>query len=413
MKKTILFTFIISLFLIGCHSSNQSVTNGLILLDANKDDGVAKLKLSDIADITYIPLEFGPEQILWGSYLRVRGLFVFDDKFLLVDSDPLSLKIVVYDFSGQPLFTIGSSGRGKGEYLDLGGTLVDTLANEVIIYDRMQSKFVVYSTTGQFKREKFLNDNGQALFYSCIENMNDRYMLAYHNNTQYIRENRLISHGKTFTLYDKQTLSEVEFINFEYEKPGRWPDFTAILYGLTTTKDGVYITNIRCDTIYFMDKELRLTPKFVDITHRYKDFGAQLFPAAETDKYVFFSTELETNENNLNLIKFFAYEKSTNKLLRIQNNLPERLVVERGNRSSIETINPNRGPLVTRHEDMVINDKIALGEYTMTLNHNYASLMLQPEFLLDHSQNLPKDLKVIIQDVTTSSNPVLMLIKFK
>ena len=403
MKKIKSLTLIIFIMLFGCRSENQTTVD---ILDANQDSNRIDLKITDIADISYIPLKYGSEKILIGTSSVVRNILISHDKIFLGDTSPQSPKLISYDFNGEPIHVFGSYGRGPGEYIDLKGFVVNMFANEVIIYDSQQSKFVVFSTTGVFKREKFL-EGGLKTNYSAVENINDRYMLAYKDDSQvignedivlangqlFMSKSNPITWGKLFTLYDKQTLSEVDFFDFEYEKPSRFQIFT-ILHNLTTTKEGVYIASARTDTIYFMNKELELVPRFVDAT-KYRDINheARLFPSAESEKYLFFSTALENSFDNQNLRRFFAYDKKAKKLLRINNGMPEQGAVNTW--------------------ESLINNEVVFGNPTLTLNHNYAATLLPPLFLLEHYDSLPADLREIAAQIREDDNPILMLMKLR
>ena len=404
--KQFITLIIVCLVLFSCRSSNQTSFGNLILLDANQDKDKIDLLITDIADVFYIPLKYGAENVMVGTSSVRRNIFVYNDTIFLGDGPYQSPKLVTYDLNGEPIQVFGSYGRGPREYMSLQGFIVDTLANEVIIFDLQQRKFVVFSTSGVFKRERLLEQSYQTA-YMAIENINERYMLAYMDNSQTMSDNdvymsdgqifmekgKLVTQGKLFTLYDKQTLSEVDFLDFEYEKPSRLQVFTIFL-NLTTTKDGVYITSARTDTIYFIDREPRLIPKFVDVT-KYSDpnHEARLFPSAESDQYIFFSTALENNFDNQNLRRFFAYDKKMHKLLRIKTGLPE------------------QGPANT--QEAIVNNKIAFSQGTLTLNHNYVAAILSAEYLLEHYDTLPADLKTITANIREDDNPVLMLMKLK
>lgn len=401
--KYLLFAILITLT--GCRNGNQLALDQLILLDANQDKNRIDLSISDIAEISYIPLQFGSENTLVGNPVG-RSVFVSHDRIFLSDDSMESPKLITYNLDGEPIRTFGSYGRGPGEYMNISGFLVDTIANEVIIYDFMQRKFIVFDINGAFKRDKNL-ERGSKTAYSAIENINEHYMLAYKDDSKVttdvelpaayanlrLERNKSTVWGKLFTLYDKQTLSEVEFSDFEYEKPNRWMVYT-ILQNLTTVKEGLYITSARSDTTYFLDKELNLIPRFVDVTE-YKDVNheARLFPSAESKQYIFFSTALENNLENQNLRRYYAYDKKRSKMFRINTSLPEQGV--------------------TNILEAFVNNEVAFNQWTMTLNHNYAATLLSPDFLLKHLDKLPPDLKRITEQIDENDNPVLMLMKLK
>ncbi|MCL2738827.1 MAG: 6-bladed beta-propeller [Bacteroidales bacterium] len=366
------------------------------------------MKISDIADVSYIPLE--TENVLFGSSVTPRQLFVCGDKIFIGDPYAPNPKLVVYDRTGTFVQILGSYGRGPGEYLSIGGFVVDTLTGKVTIYDNLQGKLIVYDIDGKFRHERKLREiyENQAEF-SSIELISDDRLLAFNGYSllvakediqrpdgRYIaRAGQAYNRGKTLMIIDNRTLSELPFSGFEYANPGTFMVFT-IFSHLTTQREGVYLTSVRSDTIYFMNRNLEVVPKFRDITnYGSSGFEARLFPAAETERYVLFSTELGQQEDNNIARRFFAYDKKSEKLFRLNSDLPEK---------NLEYFS---------QEYFMINDQLALTQFSLTLNHNYASRLFSPLFLLEHYNRLPKELKEITKSLKEDDNPVLMLIKFK
>ena len=404
------FSLIMYIMLFGCHSGDQTVNDGgLVLLDANQKGARMDLHITDVADVYLIPLRFGPDNVLLNITSARRSLFVFHNEIFLgnwLRDHPL---LVVYNFQGEPIRLIGSRGRGPGEYLQLSGFIVDTLANEIITYDRDANKFLVYSTTGIFKRERFVENNGLYTQYTDIENINDRYMLAYKDNSREVSDktwevmgvpivqaNTIYNRGRTFTLYDKQTLSEVDFLNFDFARPSQW-NAKILFHNLTTTENGVYITSQRTDTIYFMDRNLELSPQFVDVTNYSAKFNeAHLFPVAETNKYIFFSVEIafDPEQPNRNKIKHFVYDKEVKQFFRLNTGLSE-------------------DPMDCNYKDALIRNKVAFDQFLPTLNHDFVSSMLTPEYLWKRYNELPEIYRNITKNLKMDDNPILMLMKLK
>jgi hypothetical protein len=256
------------LILFGCRHGSQTVVNDLILLDAYGNLPSIELRLTDIADVSFIYLNPTKENLFLGVTSLQRNLFVYQGNIFAGDIYILSSsRLIKYDFNGEPLHVFGGErGRGPGEYLSLTTFLVDTLANEVILYSSESQKFVVWDLDGKFKREKFFDSNSfNASIFDAIENINEKYMLAYKSNSFEVNNsNETKIRGKLFKLFDKRTLEEVDFIDFEFAKPAKM--YIWLFHHLTTTKEGIYISSYRTDTIYFMDRELNLFPRFVDIT---------------------------------------------------------------------------------------------------------------------------------------------------
>jgi len=384
----------------GCHHNDRNYT-GIILIDANKKYPSLALKLSDITEISYIPLK--SDNIIFGYTSASRALFVYRDKIFIGDKISADPKLLVYDRNGTPIQTFGSYGRGPGEYMSINGFVVDTLANEVTLYDNTQKKLIVYDIDGKFRRERSLWQIKQEQdMLTDIEIINDDYILVFNRNSLLVAERmegRLMSTGKTMMIIDKQTLSEIPFHGVEYANAGYSSNVT-VRNNLTTIDKGVYITSERSDTIFFMNRNLEITPRFRDITDYKSNFKARLFPSMETERYVLFSTEKEAGTKTLehpNPIprKFFAYDKKKQLLFRLNDDLPE------------------QDKEYNRAMNTIIKDKVALDQSFLTLNHDYAATLLSPVFLLKYYMQLPKELKEVVKDIKEDDNPVVALYKFK
>jgi len=400
MEQRKLLTLCFGLLLCSC-SQNDNNESDIILIDASKKYPKLELRLSDIAEIAYIPLK--SDDVILGYPSVTRALFVYRDKIVLGDKISTDPKLLVYDRTGTHIQTIGSYGRGPGEYMGIRDFVVDTLSNEIILYDNVQRMLIVYGLDGKFRRNKSLNqiDSGQTML-TGIENMNDSTLLVFNNASLIFSERRggvEFSTGKTMMILDKQTLSAIPSQSFGFARPS-YSDRPTILPYLTTTKEGVYITSERSDTIFFMNKNLEVIPKFRDVTADYKNgYKVRIFPTMETERYVFFVTvevekRLDVINSNPFLISFFAYDKKMQQLFSLNDDLSEQI----GKYDRVR---------------LVINNKSSLSEFNLTLNHDYASALLSPEFLFEHDDQLPMELKEITKNLQEGDEPVLMLIKFK
>ena len=411
ITQQLLGIFFLSLFLCGCYREKGD-GSGIILIDGNKKYPELNLRLSDIADVSYVPLK--TDGVLFGYSQASRALFVHGNKIFIGDRFRDDPKLVMYDFNGTFLQLFGSYGRGPGEYMDLKGFAVDTLTSEVIIYDNFQKKLIVYGMEGKFRREKSLKEmcpdqqtfqDFEIINNDCFVFYNERSLTVADmdfsaEGLEFAKKGQFFPTGKTLLIIDKQTLSEVPFPEFEYAKAGVWLEY-CLYYHLTTLRDGIYMTTERADTIYYMNRDLEITPKFRDIT----DYGnldkARLFPSLETERYVFFYTEIAIPQIgprrglNETPVRFFVFDKMQQQIYRLSNGISD--------------------TYHSRYDrpKAMINNRIALDQYTLTLNHNYAARFLSPEFLFEHLNDLPDELKEITKNLKIDDNPVVMLMKFK
>lgn len=376
-------------FLPGCGEPDVD-PSGLILINTHKDYPVSELKLNDVAEVKYIPLQSGKDSILYVAPPGL-GIFVFRDTLFVRNtsvSSPLD-QIILYNLSGTPLLKIDKAGRGPGEYMKPDNYTVDTVTREISIWDNLLKKVIVYDFKGNFKREYRLNSS-----FRIVMDLGPDHVIGYNKMSQFVSrlDNKLRSTGKrTITVMEKQDPERTAASPvFDYSRPMRSRPMIIVNH-LTATAKGVYITNERSDTIYFMDRNFQLVPKMIDITP-YSSKQTQVMPAIETDRYIFFSNEPDAfAEEGYKDVKFFVYDKETRKISRLNSR-------SRKDKSSSMPL---------------INNEIALRQWHLTRNPDYAATFLYPTELKANYTRLPAELRQITDTLKDEDNPVLMLIKFR
>lgn len=373
----------------GCREPDTD-PSGLILINTHKEYPVSDLKLSDVAEVKYIPLQFGKDSIL---YVAPPGLstFVFRDTLFVHNtsvSSPLD-QIIAYNLSGTPLLKIDKVGRGPGEYMKPDNYTVDTTSREISIWDNLLKKVIVYDFKGNLKREYKLNSP-----YRIVMDLGPDHFIGYNKMSRFISrfDNKLRSTSqKTITVMEKRDPGRIaDSPVFDYSRPMLSRPMIIVNH-LTSTAKGVYITNERSDTIYFMDRNFRPVPKMIDITP-YSSKQTQVMPTIETEQYIFFSNEPDAfAEEGYKEVKFFVYEKKTRKISRL------RTSIRKNESSSI--------PL--------INNEIAIRQWNLTRNPDHAVSFLYPSKLKENYTRLPPELRRITDTLNEDDNPVLMLIKFR
>ena len=366
-----------------CDNSNGI---SLILIDTSRDYPESDLRLSDVAEVKYIPLQYGKDSIIFanpGPYAAT----ISRDTIYLLNWKPFSLsQIILYDMSGNPLSKIDKIGRGPGEYTHLISYMLDTNRHAVYGWDDQSLKILTYDFRGNCFGEKFLNAN-----YTQMANLNNDYILGYNSFSRMESDTpgKIIHTGrKTITFLNKADFTETVY-DFDYEKPepNRRP---AIIYNnLTHTKEGIYITNDRSDTVYFLDKNLKLTPRIVDITPHSKDRMSAIIPTIETDRYLFLSNEYYLG-NLPRSPDYYVYDKKEKQIFRLK-----------------------KDKSLKNDYLLLANDYIAVNQFSLTQTSNYAASFGPPCHLHEEYENLPPELKVIADTLDDPDNPVLMLIKFK
>ena len=266
-----------------CGSSDGA---SLILIDTSREYPESDLRLSDVAEVKYIPLQYGKDSIIFASSAPYAAT-VYRDTIYILNYKPYVLsQIISYDMLGNPLTKIDKMGRGPNEYTQLRSCMLDTTRRVIYGWDDQSQKILVYDLDGNCLKEKFLSAK-----YGKMTNLNDDYILGY--NFFSLMESKktpgkIIDSGrKTITFINKDDFTETVY-DFDYEKPQPNNNRQAITYGrLTHTKEGIYITNDRSDTVYFLDRDLKLTPRIVDITPYSEYRMSAIMPIVETDRYLF------------------------------------------------------------------------------------------------------------------------------
>lgn len=390
MKHINLKIFLITVIFSSCSSQYN---DGIVKVDTNKNYPLLDIKLSDIADVDFIPLQPGKDSFYFVNGSVTRQIYIMKDKIILGDSNEEDPKLLVYDFIGEPLYKIGEIGRGPGEFSGSFSFVVDTLSNEIIVWPWMEKSFLVYDINGQFKWKKNVENKGIITFYNMdiigdyIMGYNPRSLVMASDFLKAQTNKNVLGKGrKTLMFFDRLDLTLKDISDITYAKPE--PAGYTILNSLLTTKDGDYLSCFRSDTIYFVDRHTRISAKFIDIT-QYSHDEIGVIPVAETKKYIFLTTHKLMN--SVGDIKYFAYDKQSNKIYRLNNSIDKE----------------------DNFRLALLNDNVAFNQWTFTLNSNYAAYMFSATFLRENLKSLPKNLAVLAEELQEMDNPILMLISFK
>jgi len=394
--------FLLGLIIFSIHSceSNQ-VSNGIIEIDAYKEYPELDLNLDDIAEISYIHLKLGKDTTLI-MHSNFRPFFVTGKKIFIADGNVDNPRVVVYNHSGEPLYTIGQKGRGPGELLSSICFAVDTIGKEVFLLSPMQNRLVVYDIEGNYKRSV---DFEPRLGVTNIDFINDSTLIGFNPKAVYStpewlsKDREVKKRGRALSFIDKESLALLDFPDFNFERIYNGDNIWSTSTSIVNTGRGFYFFSICCDTTYFINDSLEITPRFVDISKYPNEGEKYIFPGIETKRYIFLATSIifprkpvELDEKNLKLL---AYDKVDKKIYTLNRVLKKRKLDGTVIQYSPENIN-----LL----DFMISK---------TLNKNYLAKYLYYSNLQKNYEILSDTLKKITDKITEDDNPVLMLIKFK
>jgi len=145
MKTHIIYFVVAVLLLAGCKNSDHEKSMLPYNIDLEKGiNNINPIPLSTIGSkLEYIPLETDPDCLIEG----IRNVSVNDSFIFVSDYD----RLLLFDINGNYIRQIGSAGRGPGQYPSVGNFIVENNQREIYV---LSSRMVlVYDFEGQFKRD--------------------------------------------------------------------------------------------------------------------------------------------------------------------------------------------------------------------------------------------------------------------
>ena len=298
---------ILLLILVSCNRNKSDYINEIIVFDNTIDYPETKLKLSDIAEIQYIPLKGINEGYLVGN-LNNKGnnIQVVGNNIYLATEE----KLYVYDKNGNPIRQLAKIGKGPEEYNSIGSFGIDMQKNNVYIQDLKTGELITYDTLFQFK--------SKIPFYNAhsMVPLNHEYAMI-HDKYQYDSNNPVFLLGNLST--GKVTPCQIKMERPYIHDFDGTLDNAALIHG----KGGLFLCNMRSDTIRWIDKKsMDITPRMVDITpyeNGNEKSDIMIVPAAETDDYIFFSLIFSPIIHKEQQERAFLFDKEKNKFSEFRN----------------------------------------------------------------------------------------------
>lgn len=376
-----LFYFFLVLLFTSCKSSE----NNVIIFNANNNYPEIDLKLSDVANVEYIQLKPGKDSILINGFTnKARELFIANDKIFLLDQNR---KIVIYDNKGNPLTKIENIGRGPKKFVGLIDFFADSTKSEIYCFSGDGKKMLIYDFNGKYKKH-FSKDK-----------------ITYFQNVNLLENSKFLGYRRVFKDDDKRPILtilsskfEIESsIPFSHKRPYIFdPDGVLEYSSIINAKKGDFLFSLRSDTIYYLNNNLKIIPRFVDQTP-YGSENIQIYPTIETNEYVFFCTLFSHITDPEGKVKYFVYDKKNKGFFRLKQSSSS--VKDRNFKSNFQLA--------------LIKDFIEINSLTLTLNNNIAAALIPAHLLIENRESLPTILKEMSKDINENDNPVLMLMKFK
>lgn len=152
--KNYLLLLLVGLVVCSCTEKTEPLKTIVVDCSANSSQPF----IDKVLGITLIPLETNDSLLIGNN----NELVIADGEYYLVNSQENS-KVFRFSFQGKYLNSIGTKGRGPGEYLGLKNAQV--VADTVIIYSQPQMTVNFYTKDGIFLSQQEYKENGGAYFH--------------------------------------------------------------------------------------------------------------------------------------------------------------------------------------------------------------------------------------------------------
>lgn len=290
MKK--LFYFLAILLLSQCNNS-KSGAGDLIEIDISKGYHERELYIQDIAKIEYIPLETNKNALMRGTNAII---FHVSDNYI-VAADRRDGYVFVFDGKGNFKYSFNHTGNGPAEYRVVATSAFDEQAKEIYVFHEYSPvpKFLVYSESGEFKRQLECPPNLKTVWE--IYNFDDSSLLIYdecdpknntHSNNPYMFISKNDGRIDTLDLFFSNRISNR--IITEMEFGGQKRNMTLGLSDINNRSYGknFLIADRSSDTIYRLTTQKKLQPLIVRKPSVYDSYPHTIITNhLITDRFIF------------------------------------------------------------------------------------------------------------------------------
>lgn len=305
------FFCILVFVLIGLQEvTSQSKNTNLPVFDLSKDYPQKKLRLQDMAEIEYVPLETTDEILLGGSSV----LSAVTDKYILVHEVRLG-DIFVFDRKTGKLYShFNHIGQGGMEYNWIkNGTILDEEKEEIYVCSQF---ILVYSLKGEYKRT--LKINGFE---------NDMKILNFDDESLFIYDDVVIEPGHEnrtkkdpYRLVSKKDGSLISVLDIHFSKRytnkiaqqldnNMWRPYQFYYTHNVHYGSDIVIMDISSDTLYHLSPTKGLIPRLTRTPSIHATDPRHIWiPVLTTDKFMLLGTFVLDFNSSGGKIPVFMYD---------------------------------------------------------------------------------------------------------
>jgi hypothetical protein len=292
-------------------SDTGSGTDGALLtVDVEKEYPVKRIKLQDIADVEYIPMETSDEFLWAGGNNLITGDYILNANTAKGD-------ITIYDRQGKGIKSFNRQGGGREEYGLYSHVMFDDDNKHIFVYDvNKTGKIFTYDMNGEFVR---VIDRAEGKAYNTTVSYDANTFLTYNysfNNDTTSRSFLFISKETGEILGECNLTVPTEKVistAIKYEVEGGMGRTAFIPIPITPAGNGLILAELSNDTIFFMNAAKELRPLYIQTPSRAAmDPEIFLYVLKETKDYIFFYTVEKTYDPKKNTgfpRKVIAYDK--------------------------------------------------------------------------------------------------------
>lgn len=272
-----------------------------ILFNAKEEYPETNIRLSDLSDALYIPLETNDSLLLVQRGTCASNEQLLTSEHIYIQEEQQA--IYVFKRDGRFVRKIARRGGGPEEYNFISSYAVDTLRKEIFVQDAYSkmSRTLVYDLEGNFKRT-FHNKSQEIVI------LNDSLLLNYF---------RFNPKGPRYSVIRKTDGSTVKELPIRFNTILPHDSHGRLNYGsLSKSPQGVFMANLGNDTIFEIRQDLKVYPRIIDQS----DYGttfAQAHPTVETARYLMFYILRSHNYKPLVDEHFYIYDKKEKQIYKM------------------------------------------------------------------------------------------------
>ena len=315
IKNLVLLTFF---FLMGSLvMSCQLKKDNLPVIDFSKNYPTKEIRLQDIADLEYIPLETTEDVLLSDNAV----LTSVTDKYIIV-YEPLLGDIFVFNRTGKIYAHFNHKGQSGQEYAWIRYTIFDERNEEIFVCNR---SIQVYSLKGKYKRTLKINT---LQYESTVYNFDDKALLMY-DDLNIDPGLKFKTKRKPYRLMSKKDGSLISLLNIDLPKrystriakieKSNWRPIQMYFPSNIYYGHDFMIADISSDTLYMLTQNKKKTPVLVRKPSVHASEPRNVWTIIlTTDKFMIIGEVLLDFNSKGGKIPTFMYEFKTGKINKVE-----------------------------------------------------------------------------------------------